>query len=124
MRIGAGPVDVVCPCVRSSWIWCVIRHEKTDHHDWNRDEAAVGKPSHLHHVHGERRRREGCLWGAESHPPNQMTDRGWNSATLKPGDVIVITVFPSKIGTTRGLLSKVVMNGKVLLDDTGRGAQE
>jgi hypothetical protein len=64
------------------------------------------------------------LWGAESHPPNQMADRGWNSTTLKPGDVIVITVFPSKIGTTRGLLSKVVMNGKVLLDDTGRGAQE
>jgi len=64
------------------------------------------------------------LWGAESHPPNQMADRGWNSTTLKPGDVIVITVLPSKIGTTRGLLSKVVMNGKVLLDDTGRGAQE
>lgn len=64
------------------------------------------------------------LWGAESHPPNMMAERGWKSNTLKPGDVIVITVYPSKIGATRGLLSKVMMNGKVLLDDTGRGAQE
>jgi hypothetical protein len=64
------------------------------------------------------------LWGAESHPPNMMTDRGWTMNTLKPGDMIVITVFPSRVGTPRGLLGKVVLNGKVLLDDTGRGAQE
>lgn len=64
------------------------------------------------------------LWGAESHPPNMMTERGWNMNTLKPGDMIVITVFPSRVGTPRGLLGKVVLNGKVLLDDTGRGAQE
>jgi hypothetical protein len=64
------------------------------------------------------------LWGAESHPPNMMTDRGWNMNTLKPGDVVTISVFPSKIDTPRGLLAKVVLNGKVLLDDTGRGAQE
>ena len=64
------------------------------------------------------------LWGAESHPPNMMTERGWTMNTLKPGDMIVITVFPSRVGTPRGLLGKVVLNGKVLLDDTGRGAQE
>jgi len=64
------------------------------------------------------------LWGAESHPPNMMNDRGWTMNTLKPGDMIVITVFPSRVGTPRGLLGKVVLNGKVLLDDTGRGAQE
>ena len=60
------------------------------------------------------------LWGAESHPPNMMVDRGWNMNTLKPGDVVTISVFPSKVGTPRGLLAKVVLNGKVLLDDTGR----
>jgi hypothetical protein len=64
------------------------------------------------------------LWGAESHPPNMMVERGWNMNSLKPGDTIVITVFPSRVGTPRGLLGKVVLNGKVLLDDTGRGAQE
>jgi hypothetical protein len=64
------------------------------------------------------------LWGAESHPPNMMADRGWKMNTLKPGDTIVITVFPSRVGTSRGLLAKVVLDGKVLLDDTGRGAQE
>jgi uncharacterized protein DUF6152 len=64
------------------------------------------------------------LWGAESHPPNMMVERGWNMNSLKPGDSIVITVFPSKVGTPRGLLAKVVLNGKVLLDDTGRVAQE
>jgi hypothetical protein len=48
---------------------------------------------------------------------------GWTKSTLKPGDKITISVFPSKIGTTRGLLAKIVLDGKVIIDDTGRGAQ-
>lgn len=64
------------------------------------------------------------LWGAETHPPNIMTDRGWTRHSLKPGDSVTITLFPSKTGQPRGLLAKVVFNGKVLLDDTSRGKQE
>ena len=63
-------------------------------------------------------------WGAETHSPIVCENQdGWTKATLKPGDKITISVFPSKIGTSRGLLAKIVLNGKAIIDDTGRGAQ-
>jgi hypothetical protein len=63
-------------------------------------------------------------WGAETHSPIVCENQdGWTKSTLKPGDKITISVFPSKIGTSRGLLAKIVLNGKVIIDDTGRGAQ-
>jgi hypothetical protein len=63
-------------------------------------------------------------WGAETHSPIVCENQdGWTKSTLKPGDKITITVFPSKIGTARGLLAKIVLNGKVIIDDTGRGVQ-
>jgi hypothetical protein len=63
-------------------------------------------------------------WGAETHSPIVCENQdGWSKSTLKPGDKITISVFPSRIGTSRGLLAKIVLNGKVIIDDTGRGAQ-
>lgn len=63
-------------------------------------------------------------WGAETHAPVVCENQdGWTKDTLKPGDKITISVFPSKIGTPRGLLAKIVLNGKVIIDDTGRGRQ-
>jgi len=63
-------------------------------------------------------------WGAETHSPIVCENEdGWSKSTLKPGDKITISVFPSKIGTARGLLAKIVVNGKVIIDDTGRGVQ-
>jgi hypothetical protein len=63
-------------------------------------------------------------WGAETHSPIVCENQdGWSKSTLKPGDKITISVFPSKIGTARGLLAKIVLNGKVIIDDTGRGPQ-
>lgn len=57
-------------------------------------------------------------WGAElAETPSQLeTRRGWSKDTLKPGDQITITVFPSKVGATRGLLSKLVLNDKVIYE--------
>jgi hypothetical protein len=63
-------------------------------------------------------------WGAETHAPVVCEDQDhWTKSTLKPGDKITIGIFPSKIGTPRGLLAKIVMvdDGKVIIDDTGRG---
>jgi hypothetical protein len=61
-------------------------------------------------------------WGAETHSPVVCEDQdGWSKSTLKPGDKITISVFQSKIDTPRGLLAKIVLNGKVIIDDTGRG---
>ncbi len=58
-------------------------------------------------------------WAAETHSPIVCEDEdGWSKATLKPGDKITISVYPSKIGTSRGLLAKIVLNGQVIIDDT------
>jgi len=63
-------------------------------------------------------------WGAETHSPIVCEEQdGWTKSTLKPGDKITISLFPSKIGTARGLLEKIALNGKVILDDTARGRQ-
>ena len=63
-------------------------------------------------------------WGAETHSPVVCENQdGWSKSTLKPGDKITVSVFPSKAGTSRGLLAKIVLNGKVIIDDTTRGQQ-
>ena len=63
-------------------------------------------------------------WGAETHSPVVCEDQdGWSRSTLKPGDKITISIFLSKISTPRGLLAKIVLNGQVIIDDTGRGRQ-
>ena len=64
-------------------------------------------------------------WGAETHPTTFLVRNEVNgtpvplSATsLKPGDRVTITLFPSRVGAPRGLLAKLVdADGKVLLDD-------
>ncbi len=56
-------------------------------------------------------------WTAETHPPYVMFKHGWNKTTLKPGDQITITIFPAKAGGPFGLLSRISLNGKLLLDD-------
>jgi hypothetical protein len=57
-------------------------------------------------------------WGAETHAPSVLSDEdNWTRNTFKPGDEITITVFPSRIGAPRGLVAKIVLNDKVLIDD-------
>jgi hypothetical protein len=57
-------------------------------------------------------------WGAETHAPVVLQRQdNWSGDTFKPGDKITVTVFPSKIGTPRGLLAKIVKDGKVMIDD-------
>ena len=65
-------------------------------------------------------------WGAETHSPVVCENQDhWTKATLKPGDKITIGVFPSKRGSPRGLLAKIVMaDGTVIIDDTTRGRQK
>ena len=61
-------------------------------------------------------------WTAETSSTQSMQgEHGWSRTTLKPGDVITVTVFPSRAGTTAGLLYKVVAaDGKVLIEDESR----
>ena len=61
-------------------------------------------------------------WGAETHSPIVCEHQdGWTRSTLKPGDKITISFFPSRVGTPRALLAKIVLNGKVIIDDTTPG---
>ncbi len=65
-------------------------------------------------------------WTAETSSIQSMQgEHGWSRTTLKSGDVITVTVFPSRAGTSAGLLYKVVAaGGKVLLEDPSRLPRE
>ena len=65
---------------------------------------------------------ETVLWSAETSSPTSMIgEHGWTSHTVNPGDVLTLTVLPSRAGTPAGLLYKVVAaDGKVLLQDESR----
>lgn len=64
-------------------------------------------------------------WGAETHPTTFLVRNEvkgvpvpLSPSSIKPGDRVTVTLFPSRAGTTRGLLAKLVdAEGKVLLDD-------
>jgi hypothetical protein len=63
-------------------------------------------------------------WGAEmAENPHQLAMRGWDKDSLKPGDPITVTVFPSKVGAPRGFLSKLVLNDKVMYEANMRNVQ-
>jgi Family of unknown function (DUF6152) len=64
-------------------------------------------------------------WGAEmAETPHQLTTRGWTKDTLQPGTEITTTVFPSKAGAPRGIVSKLVLNDKVIYENKMSGPQE
>jgi hypothetical protein len=44
---------------------------------------------------------------------------GWTRKTLKPGDQVTVTMFPSKAGTPVGVVNKILANGKVILESRG-----
>jgi hypothetical protein len=53
-------------------------------------------------------------WGVETNSPIVQARWGWDKHTLKPGDEITVTVWPSKVGSPRGYLAKLVTpDGKV-----------
>ena len=59
-------------------------------------------------------------WAAEMNSPGVLSrQEGWTRKTIKFGDEITITVFPSKAGTPVGVANKIVLNGKVILDSRG-----
>lgn len=48
-------------------------------------------------------------WAAETDPPIMMKRRfGWTRDYVKVGDEVTVTLWPSKAGTPRGFLAKLV----------------
>ena len=111
-------------CAGPPWISRVLRHQQNGHMEGTVTEFQWRNP-HVYILYDVKDAQGNVVtWGAETHSPVVCEDQdGWTKSTLKPGDKITISVFPSKINTPRGLLAKIVSNGKAIIDDTGRGRQ-
>ena len=59
-------------------------------------------------------------WAAETDPPSTMTRYGWSKDYLKAGDKVTVTVWPSKVGSPRGFLAKLVKADGAVTDHTGQ----
>ena len=62
-------------------------------------------------------------WGGELNSPGVLSKAGWNRRTFKSGDVITITLHPSRVeGATVGLVDRnrpILNNGKEVLGTGG-----
>lgn len=59
-------------------------------------------------------------WAGEMNSPGVLSrQEGWTRKTLKPGDQVTVTMFPSKAGTPVGVVNKILANGKVILESRG-----
>ena len=63
-------------------------------------------------------------WAAETYSPVVMTRNGWGHHSFKFGDKVTVTVWPSKIGTPRGFLAKIVAPDGHVTDLTHAGGPE
>jgi hypothetical protein len=48
-------------------------------------------------------------WQGELTSPNRLTRAGWTKSSIKPGDVITISGYPSKSGSPEIWIQKVVL---------------
>ena len=55
-------------------------------------------------------------WGAETYAPVIMARSGWSRSSLKAGDKVTVTVYPSKVGAPRGFLEKIVFPDGTVTD--------
>jgi Family of unknown function (DUF6152) len=54
-------------------------------------------------------------WGIETLAPAVLKRAGWSPQLLKPGEVVTVTIAPSKKGTPVGMIRKIVLpDGKAL----------
>ncbi len=60
-------------------------------------------------------------WQGELTSPNRLSRVGWTKSTLKPGDSVVITGFPTKSGSHEIWIQKVVGNDGQELSTGGGG---
>jgi len=71
-------------------------------------------------IHFRARSAEGQMedWIAEMGPPGGILRGGWTKDTIKTGDEIEMVSHPHKDGLHRVRFIRLVINGKVLRDDT------
>lgn len=57
-------------------------------------------------------------WSGELNSPSVLGRQGWTRRSLKAGDVITLTVFPSKAGAPAGVVDRthpILANGKEVI---------
>jgi len=62
-------------------------------------------------------------WASELNSPSVLSRQGWTRAQFKPGDVLTITVFPSKSGTLVGVVDRtkpIMVGGKEVVHANAR----
>jgi hypothetical protein len=68
----------------------------------------------------EEKNGEVIHWAAEMNSPGVLTRDGWTIHTVKPGDVITVTMHPSKSGDPVGLCGVIVLpDGRKVQGYTG-----
>ena len=60
----------------------------------------------------------------ETYSPFVMLEQGWDKHSFKAGDEVTVTVWPSKVGSPRGFLAKIVSPDGKVTDLTSRGGPE
>lgn len=54
-------------------------------------------------------------WSIETNGPGQLRRAGWTRETLKPGDVITVTLIPARNGAPVGFSGWALGGGKIVL---------
>lgn len=63
-------------------------------------------------------------WAIELNSPNNLTRQGWKRTSIKPGDVVTVTLNPLVSGKKGGLFNSVVLpDGKVLVGERPSNGQ-
>jgi hypothetical protein len=60
-------------------------------------------------------------WVAETGSPEALKVIGWSKASLAPGDVITVYMYPAKTGNHAGRLNRILMEDGSVLHDTVLG---
>jgi hypothetical protein len=61
-------------------------------------------------------------WVAETASPEALKLIGWSKASLAPGDVITVFMYPAKTGNHAGRLNRIVLEDGSTLHDTQLGS--
>ena len=62
-------------------------------------------------------------WVGETGSPSAMILIGWEKASVRPGDVITVYIYPSKEGNPAGRLNRLVLADGTVLHDTQLGGR-